>query len=204
MKALWSRLMSRVDALSLRERVLMFAGAIAILALLTDTFFVTPLTQQQKKLSQSIDQQSEDSESRHDQLLADLKKRDRERVVTITSDLSRLQGDIEAVDREIATMGASPVDATALPVLLDRVLKKTDKVAVVKVVSFKAEPPATPTSPPMRAALDITLSGGYLDLMDYLVNLEKSLPSVRWSAVRVNAASAPTQVTVRMLLPEAP
>ncbi len=222
MKPLWNRLMARVDALSLRERVLLFAGVIAIFAVLTDYLFVTPLTQQQKILSQNIDQQSEDSESRRDQLLTDLKKRDRERVVAISSDLSNLQAQINELDLEISNMGSSPVDASALPVLLDRVLKRTERVALVKITSLKPETaeartPAPSTllapaaasqtgvaaapSPPARPALDVTLAGNYLDVMEYLQNLEKSLPSVRWSAMRLTTDTVPPQVTVRMLLP---
>ena len=209
MRVLWNRMMARLDALSLRERVLVFAGVVALFAALTDWLFVTPLTHQQKLLTQSIDQQSEDSEARRDQLQSSLQKHDRERVVSISSELGKLQADIDAVDAEIAAMTASPIDTSALPALLERVLKRSDRVAVVKIASLKGETPsaaalaANPSllaAPPARAALDITLSGSYLDLMDYLVNLEKSLPSVRWSAVKLSADTTPPQVTVRMLL----
>ncbi len=209
MKVMWNRLMARLDALSLRERVLLFGGVIAVFAVLTDWLFVTPLTQQQRMLTQSIDLQSEDSEARRDQLLATLQKRDRERVVSINSDLGKLQSEIDVLDRDIAGMSSASVDTTALPALLDRVLKKTDRVSVVKVASLKGELPSAAAlagnpsvaATPARPALDITLSGGYLDLMEYLVNLEKALPWVRWSALKMSTESSPPQVTVRMLLP---
>jgi len=208
MRVMWNRLMSRLDALSLRERILVFAGVIALFAALTDWLFVTPLTQQQRLLTQSIDQQSDDSEARRDQLQSNLQKHDREKVVSISSDLGKLQGEIDAVDAEIAAMTASPIDTSALPVLMERVLKKTDRVSVVKIASLKGDTPsaaalaANPSlaAAPQRAALDITLSGSYLDLMDCLVSLEQALPSVRWSALRLAADTVPPQVTVRLLV----
>jgi hypothetical protein len=49
--------------------------------------------------------------------------------------------------------------------------------------------------------LDITLAGGYLDLMEYLATLEAALPLARWSALRVSAETAPAQAAVRIVTP---
>lgn len=68
MKRYWERSLAWIDGLRFRERVLMFSAIVALLALMTDLFFVSSVTEQQKKLTGQIDSQSAQGEARRDRM----------------------------------------------------------------------------------------------------------------------------------------
>jgi MSHA biogenesis protein MshJ len=205
MMALWKRLTARVDSFSLRERVLLFACVVVVLGVLTDLIFVEPLVAQQKLVARQIDQKSADAEAQRDKLVAQLRQRDRQRAIVLDAETRKLQAEIDVIEREIAALNTAG-EATQVQSILGRVLRRTDRVTLVRVVSAGAEGGAAAivsanaaSAPAPKGGLDITLVGGYLDLMDYLAALERALPNVRWGAVHFKADAVPAQVTVRIV-----
>lgn len=198
----WKRLTARVNALTLRERFLLFAGVVAVLGAITEVLFISPLREQQKTLVAQIDKKSSDMEIRADEINLELLKRGRDRATLLNADILRVQADLDAVEREIAALSASGGDAVAMSAMLARVLQRSEKVGLVRIVQVGADVArAAPAASAgiTRGGLDITLSGGYLDLMEYLAALEKALPRARWGALRLNADAVPAQVTVRIV-----
>lgn len=202
MKEQWKKLTARINSLTLRERFLLFAGVVAVLAAITQAFFISPLLDQQKILVAQIDKKSSDLEIRRDEINLELLKRGRDRATLLNAEIARVQVDLEAVEREIAALSPSGGDPVAMSAMLTRVLRRSDKVGLVRIVQVGADPaPAAPAAAAVgaRGGLDITLSGGYLDLMEYLAALEKALPRARWGALRLDAQAVPAQVTVRIV-----
>lgn len=202
MKALWSQISSRVNALTLRERFLLFACVVTVLGMLTHVFFISPLLEQQKILVAQIDKKSSAMDIQREELNLAMLKRGRDRAAELNAAGSRLQGDIAAIEREIAGFSSAGSDAAAMSAILARVLRSSDKVVLVRVMQVGAEPagvatPGAANAP--RGGLDITLSGSYLDLMEYLATLEKALPQARWGVLRLKAETLPAQVTVRIV-----
>ena len=227
MKRYWERSLAWIDGLRFRERVLMFSAIVALLALMTDLFFVSSVTEQQKKLTGQIDSQSAQGEARRDRMQLAKQVYDRERIAALETSLRNLLAEADTVDRDISALSTLPGDAAGLSAVLARVLKRNDRVKLVRVVSAgsgaetpassipvpnavnalasgtyipAAAPAATGTTTLQRNALDITLSGNYLDLMDYLGALEKAMPSLRWGALKFSTETAPAQLTVRIIL----
>ena len=205
MKEQFARLTARVDAMTLRERFLIFICVLAVLGALTYLLFVMPLMQLQKQRTAQLDQGSAEMEGRLDQMQIGMLEGRRSRAAQLGTDIARVQGELEVIDREIAGLTDRTRDAAALPAMLKRVLRRTDKVALVRVMSASAD--AGTTAPPGTAGmsgngLDITLAGGYLDLMEYLATLEAALPQARWSALRLTAETVPAQVAVRIVAPQ--
>lgn len=202
MKAQWTRLAARVNALTLRERFLLFACVIAVLGALTHVIFISPLLDQQKILVAQIDKKSSDMDRLRDETTLEMLKRSRDRAAELSAGILKVQREIDVVEREIAAASATGGDAVAMSAMLARVLRRADKVGLVRIVQVGGElgaavpVAATGTA---RGGLDITLSGGYLDLMEYLGALEKALPGARWGAFKLNAEAVPAQVTVRIV-----
>lgn len=202
MKAWWTRLASRVDALSRRERFLLFIGIVGVLGAAANLLSIAPLVQLQKVRAAQIDTRSADAEAQIGRMQMDILARRRERAAQLSSEIEKVQGELDAVDREIAQIAQSTADAVALPAMLRRVLRRSDKVALIRVASATgAAAPGAMATP--GNGLDITLAGGYLELMEYLATLEAALPLARWSTLRFSAETAPAQVAVRVVAPRA-
>ena len=207
MKELWTRLAKWVNGLTLRERFLVFTALVGLLGVLTNVLFISPLLEQQKILVAQIDSKSSAMDKQREAVNIEMLKRGRDRVGELNASIFRVQEDIDATEREIATLSANSADAAAISAMLNRVLRRSDKVTLMRVaqVSVDGSTAATARGPGTgRSGLDITLSGSYLDLMEYLASLEKGLPTARWGALWLKAESSPAQLTVRIVtsLPE--
>lgn len=207
MKENWTRLAKWVNGLTLRERSLVFTTLVGLLGALTYILFISPLLEQQKILVAQIDSKSSAMDKQREAVNLEMLKRGRDRVVELNAGILRVQENIDETEREIATLSASGADAAAISTMLNRVLRRSDKVTLVRVAQVGADgsTPATARGAGTgRGGLDITLSGSYLDLMEYLASLEKALPAVRWGALWLKAESSPAQLTVRIVtsLPE--
>lgn len=193
------RLAARINALSVRERFLLFAATISVLGALTDALFITPLLTQQKALVAQIERKSSDMDLLRERVNAEVMSRSVARAAEIALSLADVQKEQNEVEAEIAALNAaSGTTGAATSTTLGKVLRQTDKVSLVRVVQA-ADVVGTPGSPAGRGALDITLAGNYLDLVDYLAALEKSMPNARWASVKMKADASPVQVTVRIV-----
>jgi MSHA biogenesis protein MshJ len=204
MKAWWTRLAGRVNAMSLRERFLLFVCGVAILGAVTYLLFIAPLERLQEQRAKQFEMRSAGVEQQLGRIQVEILQRRRSRATEIGSDIARLQVEIDALEREIAELSQSASAAVAVPAMLRRVLRRTDKVALLRVSSADAAGVA-PAAGALGSGsgLDITLAGGYLDLMEYLATLERALPLARWSALRFSAETVPAQVAVRVATPRA-
>ncbi|MEI6738036.1 MAG: hypothetical protein WCL29_06115 [Pseudomonadota bacterium] len=202
MKALWTQMAARINAMSLRERFLIFACLVGVLGAITDLIFIEPLLAQQKILITKLDKKSFEMDIQQDEINLEIRKRSRERAVALNAGIVKVQLDIDAIEKEIASLLAIGGDPVAMPSILSRVLRRSDKVMLLRVVQVGAE---LGTAGPVgvaganRGGLDITLSGNYLDLMEYLSSLEKTLTHVRWGAFLLRGESFPAQLTVRIV-----
>lgn len=205
MKLLWLRwlkLATRVNAMTLRERFLLFACVIAVLGAITNVLFIAPLTAQQKLLVAQIENKSAEMDMRIDETNAQIMIRRRDRMNEVNAAALKLQADIVLVEQEIAALSMSSVDTAAVSTILKRVLQRADKVALVRVLPVGAELPSAAVAgarAATAAGLDITVAGNYLDLMQYLALLEKEMPQARWGNLVMKADTMPVQLTVRIL-----
>ncbi len=199
MNAQWARATARLNAMSVRERFMLFVAVVALLGALIDAVFITPLTRLQKQHAVQIDKRSASLEGERQRIELQLARSRQGRAEELGAEIARVQADIDTVEREIASLSASARDAVAMRATLTRTLGRTDKVSLLRVSS--AAPGAAPAAGAASAAaigLDITLAGRYLDLMDQLAELEQALPQARWSALRFTAETIPPQATVRI------
>ena len=207
MKELWTRFAKWVNGLTLRERSLVFTVLVALLGALTYVLFISPLVEQQKILVAQLDSKSSAMDKQREAVNVEMLARGRDRVVELNAGMLRVQENIDETEREIATLSASGADAAAISTMLNRVLRRSDKVTLVRVAQVGVDGTTAATARGAgagRGGLDITLSGSYLDLMEYLSSLEKALPAARWGALWLKAESSPAQLTVRIVtsLPE--
>lgn len=205
MSAWWTRLSARVNALGLRERFLLFVVLVSLLGAATHLFFIAPLVSVQKARLAQIDSGSAASEEQLGRLQLDILARRRVLAGELNAKTSAVQSEIDGVDREIAELSLAASEAVAVPAMLRRVLRRSDKVALLRVspAADAAAAPGNAGAGGQASGLDIKLAGGYLDLMEYLASLEAALPLARWSALRVSAETTPAQAAVRIVTPRA-
>ncbi len=123
MNAELKRAFARVDAMTMRERVLLFLCVLVVLGALAYVLFVMPLANAQKQRAAQIDQGSAQMEALRDQAQVGMLEGRRSRAAQMHAEIASLQGEIDAIEGEIAALSDGAGKAASLPAMLKRVVK---------------------------------------------------------------------------------
>jgi MSHA biogenesis protein MshJ len=212
MKNLWRSYGRKFDALSMRERVMVFAAAMCVIVFGGYQFGLAgPLTHN-SRLSAQIGQHEAETAmaTQQTQILAGSLAQDPNEAVR--KQLAELKGQIAERDLTVRGVQKGLVPPTRMAAVLENMLNRSQNVRLVSLrtlpVSTLVERPAdegkVEAAPPdehqvYKHGVEITLQGNYLDLMDYLAKLEKLPWQMFWARTRMDASDYP-QVRVTLTL----
>ena len=215
MKQLWTRYAERIDALNVRERGLVFATAMALLLALLYTLLIDPQVATQKRLSGAVMQKQAELKSIEAQITAVATSRAadpdrplRERLGEVRRQLGEIEAQITAEERRFT---APEQMKTVIEEMLARnravqlVAMKTlpsSTLAEARAEAAKVQPSRPAVKPPAdtatsgerlvyRHGMEVTVAGGYLDLLRYLRDLEHLPTQLYWSSLEIDATRYP-------------
>lgn len=219
--ARWQALAGHIDALTPRERVMILVAAVAVVWGIGVLGALQPLWQRSANLVQELARERLEA-SRLDAQLAESRRiaaadpdqGTRERIGALRKELAQL-------DAAFAELEKTLVQPRQMVALLERVLRQGERrVRILSLRSLGAAPlvdapprPAgeahkgaatavattepVPGAPLHRHGVEIRLTGNYLDLLQYLVELER-LPLRMYFSRAVLDATDPAAVTLTM------
>ena len=214
MKQLWNRAAERIDALSLRERVLVFATAMALLLALSYSLLIDPQMSAQKRLASTVAQKQAEIKGMEAQITAiatsraaDPDRALRERLAEVRKQLAEVESQIAGEERKFTApeqMKSVIEEMLARNRAVHLVAMKTlptTTLAEARAESGKAEaskPAAKPAEAPKsgerlvyRHGMEVTVAGGYLDLLRYLRDLEQLRTQLYWGSLEIDATRYP-------------
>ena len=200
MNELWKRYAGRFDALTLRERVMVFAAVMVALLAVAYTTMIEPELSRQKRLSTAIDQKHSEMKTLEAQVTkmvggraADPNAPERARLTALRAELAKLDSRIAAEERRFTAPGQ-------MRGVVQGLLARSRGVALVEMKSLatttitaSGKPPAKPGAERLiyRHGLEVTVSGSYLDLLAYVRELENLPTQLYWGALELDAAAYP-------------
>lgn len=233
MKKLLQGYADRIDAATLRERILIFAAFALLLIALLNALMIEPELVKQKRLAREVSvRQAQINELQSElQRLALLRQSDPDREQR--QRVEELKKRVAAADANLIDAQRRFVPAEKIGTLLEEMLSRNRRLQLVDmrtlptaVVGGEAEKSTTPTKPatippaaadkpaarppaaaarPMgqifRHGVELTVTGSYLDLLEYLKELEKLPDQVYWGSMDLAATLAPkggTRVTLKL------
>jgi len=206
-KQLWKRYAERIDTLSLRERVMVFAASMAVLLGLTYSVYIDPQVQKERRLSAAIATKQVESKALQDQVTKvatsrglDPDRAPRERLEAARRQLAEIEGQVAAEERKFTA-------PEQMRLVIEELLARnraielqgmrslpTTSIAEARAPSA-AKPAADAASPAERLiyrhGVEVTVRGSYLDLLAYLADLERMPTQIYWSALEIDAGSFP-------------
>jgi MSHA biogenesis protein MshJ len=204
-RELWQPQARRIDALSLRERAIMFVSLAVAMAAATDALVLTPQVATNRTLVAQAHERAVELAALKAQLAAADSAADTPQR-RLRQRLAALQDQRRKVDASISQRLAIAAEGTGLPELLAQVLRRHDRLALLKLDSTAAAPRAADDAlaglPPQRG-VDLQIAGHHADLVAYLTEIEQRLPGLRWSDLHIDARSRPPVLSVRVFLPGA-
>lgn len=204
MKAYFTRLAERIDARSLRERLLIFAMAALIVSTLVTTLALDPAQARRKVLQQQIvEQQARISASQAQiQTLAASMSVDPD--AANRARLEQIKARAAEIDAKMASFQKGLIGPDRMAEVLRDLLSHNRKLKLVSLRTLPATSlmadsntaAAERKSPDARGAVyrhgvEITVEGSYADLLAYTSELESLSWHVNWGSTTLSAQAYP-------------
>lgn len=201
MRRYWDLACARMDDMSLRERAMIFAAAAFVMISLINAMLIDPLLAKQKMVSAQVIQQQEKMKELQAQLQALLQaKRDDERSpLRVRS--AQLKQQLQEQDVYLQSRRDRLVEPNKMADLLEQVLNKNGKLQLVALKTLpvsllieKQQDANAGQKQIFKHGVQITVRGGYLDLMQYLSALEKMPAQMFWGEASLSVEQYPDAV----------
>jgi MSHA biogenesis protein MshJ len=196
------RLAERIDAMSLRERLLIFLAVAALVVTTLDALLIEPSFAAAKRISLEIARQQAEISSIDKQLQA--------LAVAARSDPNRdkrarlevLRGELGDLERRIAGEQARVTSPEQMRSLVESLIARNPGISLVELRTLPKGPITARVLETVgqslggsalvyRHGLEVTVSGAYLDLLAYLDELERLPHQIRWTTLALDASAHP-------------
>lgn len=213
MKQQWQRFVEFVDNMSLRERALIFGTAALLLVALMDATLISSESDRKQRLSVDISQRQAEMKAIQEQLQNMVSARQSDPDRQMRARLASLKTEMAAVEAAITEEQRRFTAPGQMRAVLEGML---DRNHGVRLVEFKTLPPtaigdaraqqqaekpasAKPVANSAAGAeplvyrheVEITVAGGYLELLKYLTDLERLPTQLYWGQADLNVLAYP-------------
>jgi MSHA biogenesis protein MshJ len=199
----WERRAKRIDALSLRERVILFLGIAAVLAAVLDALVLSPMGARAKQRAAEAAAQTQELKAMREQFIAASRGGERSDALTqMQAQLVAARQERERLDRELASTQAAQaaqVGASAeagLPTLLQALLAQQPGLTLSRLRLLESRGPAAPSTVSLSLpgmgwqGVELQVQGAFAQQQRFVQALERQLPGLQWGELRL---SSPTE-----------
>lgn len=214
MKRYWELVRGKIDGMSLRERAVIFLAAAFVVVASVNAVLLNPLLVKQAALSAQLVQKQEKMKELQAQLQAHSQARQDDQHSPLRIRLAQLKQQLQEQDGYLQSHRDRLVEPDKMAGLLEQVLNKNDKLQLVELKTLpasllvekpQAAMPQAADSPAGQKQLDlqkqvfkhgiqITVRGGYLDMLRYLAALEKMPVQMFWGEISLSVEKYPDAV----------
>jgi MSHA biogenesis protein MshJ len=209
-------LMARVDALTVRERGLLFAASAAVIVFIGHSLVLGPLYRTQAALREQIGQQQNNLMGMDGEISARIQAFQVDPDAPARQSLENIRQETAALGDSLLAMEHGLVPPERMAPLLDTILRANARLTLVSMRTLPVEPlsalgagaqaapapsPAAPgTAAPApapttellyRHGVEVTVRGNYLDMVDYMSALEAMPTRLFWGRAQLDVEAYP-------------
>ncbi len=226
MKQYWQKLAARIDARNMRERVMIFAAAAIVLLSLVNNLLLDPLFSKQNQLSQKLKQDQAQLAALQSAIQQKISSKQTDPDVSNRSRLAQLKLQSAQMNEQLREMQKGLVSPDKMSSLLEDILRRNGRL---RLISLKTMSPSSlnPVSPPevkntteksdaapmpkdqtdpnaadgavYKHGVEIVVEGGYLDILNYMAELETMPWQLYWGKAKLQVGEYP-QATLSLTL----
>lgn len=214
----WQRQAKRIDALSLRERAILFLGIAAVLAALFDTLVLSPLAARNKLRTDAQAQQAAEIAQLREQFVTASRSAN-DPAGQLRAQLDEARAERARLDDALRKAGTAE-QGEGLAAVLQRLLARQPGLVLERLTLLDDLPVTLPAAalaasaaggPPRPQAgmpgmswqgVELQVQGSYANAQHYLQALERELPGLRWGDMRLQAGgpNEPPRLQARLFL----
>jgi MSHA biogenesis protein MshJ len=195
-------LSGRFDAMSLRERAMIFGAAALVTVVLVNAFLLDPLLARQNSLGLQLAQAQDRQRAIQEAAQELAQRRGRDPGAELQARLEALRREEAALEEGLRDSARRLVPPEEVPALLQDILSRHRPLELVALRSLAPAPLAGGAPGITRAApsgsmvfrhgVEVVVRGGYLDMLQYLAELERLPWRLHWGEVSLSAEAYPT------------
>ena len=215
MKSAWEKLALRIDALTLRERVIIFLSAALVLITVVNLLLLDPMSADQERIAKQMQEEQAQIAQIRAQIQQKINASANDPDAPARALLQALQQQREGLRNDVAAMQKGMVPPDRIPGLLESMLVNNRGL---RLIGLKKLPVTNLTTASgnaggqsagevaqdvsgvtglFRHGVELTVQGGYLQMLDYLAALEQLPVRLLWGSVAFDVIAYPT-ATMRL------
>lgn len=196
MNALLKGYADRIDNATLRERVLLFLSAVLVLVFIANALLMKPLRDTQRRLSGEIAQRQAELRTLQAELQRMARARDGDPDARNRERLAALRAETAEVGALLAQAQRRFTSPQHMREVLEEMLERNKRLQLVDLKTLPVADLSDKQGPAgrrvFRHGVELTLSGGYLDLHAYLRSLETLSTQLYWGKAEMSVTAYPT------------
>lgn len=215
MKRYWELARTKIDEMSLRERVMVFLAAAFLAVSALNALLLDPLLTKQKNMSAQVVQQQEKMKELQAQMQALIQAKQDNRQSPLHQRIAALRQQLDEQEAYLQSRRDRLVAPDKMAALLEQVLGQHGKVQLVKMQTLPvslllektagegavaAVPPVQNAGPQIfKHGVEITLLGSYTELTRYIAALEQLPAQMFWGRAELQVKTYPdAELTLRL------
>ena len=211
MKARLNRLSTRIDALTLRERVMLFAACAASIIFVVYFFGLGPMFAKQEQLRARIVQQQNNLEGMDNEIREKVEAAQVDPDAPTRARVAAARAQLDGLATSLRAMQNGLVAPERMAPLVDSILRANGRLQLVSLRTLPVEPvlgaakpqavPAAATAEAQtvnkpdallyRHGVEVTVRGNYLDMIGYMAALEAMPTQLFWGRAQLEAETWP-------------
>jgi MSHA biogenesis protein MshJ len=206
MKKFYETLITRLEALSLRERIFLFLSVLVVCGAVFDSLWLSPAQIAHKQLMLRFDKQAAELSRLRE--LVKLSSQTDASAAGSQGVLYQLQSEIGRTEQAVRQL-LPPPEASPLVQAMSQLLRRHPGLTLIKTSAVANRTPvsgaASSTDLPAglrRQGLEVTVAGSYADLTRFVSTIEAAMPYVRWGLMTLQSTDDLTapQLTLQLFL----
>ena len=185
---------AKIDALSMRERLLIFITALVMIAVLWHTLLMQPLAQRadqtRTQLTQLEERIANANRNLEDQIMQLAGGGDEQRLR-----IASLRRRIDEINATLGNHAAELIDPSEMAQVLEGVLKEQSRLALVRIRNTTPDPLSADEDPSAvtfyRHGLEIEVEGSYAACLEYLSAIEALPWRLYWQVLELDVIDYP-------------
>jgi MSHA biogenesis protein MshJ len=191
------RYAERIDALGVRQRVLIFLFLALVLVLVANAAFIDPLRAKHKRLSAEVAQQEKEIATLQAELQRLVQGKEVDPDAVNRARQAALREELRQLNLRIVEEQRRFTPAERMRRLLEELLERNRGLALVDlqtlpVVPITVQRQGAGASGMYRHSIELTVRGSYGELYEYLRALEKLPNQLYWARAELSVAKHPT------------
>lgn len=202
------KLLARFDALNRRERIVVSIAVWLMALLVMDTLAITPAQRQSGAIGRTIAEKQAGIARAETEVAALRAKREQDPDAAARARIAELEKRIAAIDVQLKNARTQIVPPEKMAGLLEQLLRRNKRLELVSLRSTapetmgRAEGPAGadkgastqgkgPAEALYRQGMELTLSGSYADMLDYVTQIEQMPWKIFWGRLDMKVETYP-------------